>query len=387
MKKIGILGGTFNPVHNGHLFVADKVTLHLHLDQLIWIPNGNPPHKHAVSASAEDRLAMLELAVENRANEWIDPYEINAQEHSYTCQTLAYLKRKYPEDQLYFIAGADNIEEIAGWRNPQDIFPLAEVVFFARPHYPIHRAEIERLKKDFHASIQVLSVEESNLSATDIRKCIASGETITGMVPPAVEAYIKEHRLYQPLYMLYMQQLKEFLCPKRFQHTIGVAKMAEKLAEHYHMDTERAYLAGLLHDCAKNLPEDGLRNLIKRSNYPVYEGELENPQLLHSIAGSVIAKEVFEIEDEEILSAIRYHTIGRVNMTLLEKIIYLADLVEENRTFALVEKMRALAFLNLDQALLLSIENNIRYLKEKGLTVLQESYHIRQSLLDKVVHL
>ena len=230
-------------------------------------------------------------------------------------------------------------------------------------------------------------MDEVDISATDIRNRIEIGKPITGLVPPQVEQYIKEHRLYQPEYMLYMKQLKEFLCPKRFRHTIGVAKMAEKLAVHYQIDKEKAYLAGLLHDCAKNLPEDELRNLTKRSSFPIYDGELDNPQLLHSIAGSVIAKEVFEIEDKEILSAIRYHTIGRVDMTLLEKIIYLADLIEENRTFALVERMRTLAFINLDQALLLSIENNINYLKKNGLNVLKESYHIKESLLNKGVHL
>ncbi len=387
MKKVGILGGTFNPVHNGHLFVAEKVTEYYHLDKLILIPNGNPPHKQTVSVSAEDRLAMLELAAANREDFFVDTYEVNGQEYSYTYNTLGYLKKKYPDDKLYFIAGADNIDEIAGWRRPKDIFLLADVIFFARPHYPINWTEIEKLKKDFHASIEVFSVDEVDISATDIRNRIEIGKPITGLVPPQVEQYIKEHRLYQPEYMLYMKQLKEFLCPKRFRHTIGVAKMAEKLAVHYQIDKEKAYLAGLLHDCAKNLPEDELRNLTKRSSFPIYDGELDNPQLLHSIAGSVIAKEVFEIEDKEILSAIRYHTIGRVDMTLLEKIIYLADLIEENRTFALVERMRTLAFINLDQALLLSIENNINYLKKNGLNVLKESYHIKESLLNKGVHL
>lgn len=387
MKKIGILGGTFNPIHNGHLFVAEKVTEHFQMDKLILLPNGNPPHKQAVSASAEDRLTMLELAVAEKKDFLIDTYEINSQQHSYTYNTLGYLKKKYPNDQLYFIAGADNIEEISSWRKPEDIFRLSDVIFFARPHYPINWTEIENLKKEFHASIEVFSLEEVDISATDIRRRLENGEPITGLVPPQVEQYIKEHRLYQPEYMLYMRRLKEYLCPKRFRHTIGVAKMAEKLAEHYQIDKEKAYLAGLLHDCAKNLPEDELRSLIKRSSFSVYEGELDNPQLLHSIAGSVIAKEVFGIEDKEILSAIRYHTIGKVDMTLLEKIIYLADLIEENRTFALVEKMRNLAFVNLDQALLLSIENNICYLKKNGQSVLKESYHIKESLLDKGVHL
>ena len=129
MKKVGILGGTFNPVHNGHLFVAEKVTEYYHLDKLILIPNGNPPHKQTVSVSAEDRLAMLELAAANREDFFVDTYEVNGQEYSYTYNTLGYLKKKYPDDKLYFIAGADNIDEIAGWRRPKDIFLLADVIF------------------------------------------------------------------------------------------------------------------------------------------------------------------------------------------------------------------------------------------------------------------
>lgn len=387
MKKIGILGGTFNPVHNGHLFVAEKVMMHFQLDQLILIPNGNPPHKQAVSASEKDRLSMLELAIKDRKNFQIERCEINQREHSYTYSTLEYLKRKYPNDKLFFIAGADNIEEIRNWRKPEEIFRLADIIFFARPCYPINYDEIDRLKREFHASIEVFSVEEVDLSATDIRRSIENGKSITGLVPLQVEHYIKEHRLYETEFTRYIKQLKEMLCSHRFRHTLGVAKMAVKLAEHYKSDKDRAYVAGLLHDCAKNMPEEELRELIKKSSFPVYEGELENPQLLHSIAGSVAAEEIFGIKDPEILSAIRYHTIGKVNMTLLEKIIYLADLIEENRTFALVEEMRRLAFVNLEQAVLLSIENNIRYLKKKGLTVLKESYRIRESLLNKGVHL
>ncbi len=387
MDKIGILGGTFNPVHNGHLFVAENIMRQFELDRVIFLPNGNPPHKQDVSASAKDRLAMLRMAVEPYPQFLIEEYELQQTEYSYTYHTLRYLKEKYPASQLYFIAGADNIEEMAGWKKPEEIFGLAEVLFFSRPGYSINRQEIERLKKNFGAVIHLLEMQGVDISATDIRNRIKEMRSVAGLVPDAVAQYIHEHHLYDELYMTYQKQLKQYLTPERFRHTMGVAIMAEKLAVHYGIDPKKAYLAGLLHDCAKNLSEEEQWELIQRNHFPIYEGELENPHLLHSIAGSVLAEEIFHIKDPDILSAIRYHTVGKISMTVLEKIIYLADLTEENRKFSFAKKLRRLSFVDLDQALLLSIENTIDYLIGNGQPVLKETYLIKESLLNKGVHL
>ncbi len=387
MDKIGILGGTFDPVHHGHLFLAEKIMHQFQLDCVIFLPNGNPPHKQDVSASAEDRLAMLRIAVASHPLFMIEEHELHKTEHSYTYQTLQYFKEKYPTSHLFFIAGADNIEEIAAWKRPEEIFRLADVIFCSRPGYQINHQEIERLKKNFSAVIHLVEVQGVDVSATEIRNRLQNKRPVVGLLPDAVATYIHEHRLYDKMYLSYQKQLKQYLTPERFRHTMGVAIMAEKLALHYDIDSEKAYLAGLLHDCAKNLPEEEQRALIQRNRFPIYEGELVNPHLLHGIAGSVLAEEMFQMKDPEILSAIRYHTVGKIDMSVLEKIIYLADLTEENRIFPFAEKLRQLTFEDLDRALLLSMENTIDYLSQKGQSVLKETYHIRESLLNKGVDL
>ncbi len=387
MDKIGILGGTFNPVHNGHLFVAEHMMKYFQLDHVIFLPNGNPPHKKEVSASAEDRLLMLRIAVEPYSDYSIEECELREERHSYTYQTLQYLKEKYPESRLYFIAGADNIDEIANWKKPEEIFHLAEVLFFSRPGYEINHQEIERLTKTFGAVIHLLEMQGVDISATEIRNRIEAKESVSGLVPDAVAQYIQSNRLYQKRYMEYKKMLEQCLTKDRFRHTMGVAVMAEKLALHYGVDPEKAYLSGLLHDCAKNLSDEQQQELLQKNRFPIYEGELTQPPLLHAITGSVLAEEKFQIHDPEVLSAIRYHTVGKIDMTLLEKIVYLADLTEENRSFPLAGKLRELSFVNLDQAMLLSIENTIQHLKKNGQPVLKETYHIKESLLNKGVHL
>ncbi len=385
MSKIGILGGTFNPVHNGHLYLAEQAIEYLSLEKLLLVPNGNPPHKSELSVSSEDRLQMLKLAVKDNPKLQIDTFELDFEGYSYTYKTLEYMKKKYPNDELYFIAGADNIDEISGWRFPERIFSLATVVFVSRPPHKMNVESLNYLKERFDARLEWFFVEGMDISATEIRRCITAGLEISKMLPQGVAEYIRENHLYQPETERYIKKLHSLLSPHRLQHTLGVAKMAEKLAKHYHYDENKAYVAGLLHDCAKNLSEEEQYALTKRCVFPVYDGELEQPQLIHSLAGSVLAAEYFGVKDAEILSAIRYHTIGRVDMSLLEKIIYIADLIEENRDFPFLPRMRELAFIDLDKAILLSLENNFNYLKEKKMDILQESYRIRDSLSDKGV--
>ena len=127
--------------------------------------------------------------------------------------------------------------------------------------------------------------------------------------------------------------LKESLSEERYNHTLGTADCALKLAKKYGLDEKKAYLAGLLHDCAKCKSNDELLKIIKQELKNIDEGELQNYKTLHAPVGEYFARTMYNIDDSEILNAIRYHTIGRVNMSLFEKIIFLADKIEENRNY------------------------------------------------------
>lgn len=178
--------------------------------------------------------------------------------------------------------------------------------------------------------------------------------------------------------------LKEMLPEKRLNHSLSVSECAIKLSEIYNCDKEKAKIAGLVHDCAKYFTDEQIEDCVKKFNINLDPLEENNIALSHSIVGSYVAKEVFNINDEEIISAIKYHTTGRENMSLLEKIIYMADLIEEGRKFPRVEELRNLTFSGkLDEALLLSFDNTIKFvIDNKQLihprTVSARNYILRQ---------
>lgn len=180
--------------------------------------------------------------------------------------------------------------------------------------------------------------------------------------------------------------LKENLSQERFEHTLGTAECAEELAERFGLDTEKAYLCGLLHDCAKCFPNDDLKSKICDCGF-LCEGEIENPKTYHAPAGAILAKEEFDICDDEILSAIRWHTLGKVEMSDFEKIIFLADKIEtKTRPAELILPIRAV--LNeengLDKALLICYGNTIKSLVDRNLKICKITIDIYNELLKKL---
>ncbi|HCX65877.1 MAG TPA: phosphohydrolase [Eubacteriaceae bacterium] len=157
------------------------------------------------------------------------------------------------------------------------------------------------------------------------------------------------------------KQLKSMLSEKRWDHTLGVVETAKELAVHYKINEEKAEIAALCHDCAKEFSKNQLLEYVREYQIPVDEVTLYEPELLHGPVGRVVAKEELGITDEEVLEAIENHTTGDVDMSMLEKIIYLADFIEPTRQYQGVEALRSLAFENLDHALIQSFDNTIAY--------------------------
>lgn len=179
--------------------------------------------------------------------------------------------------------------------------------------------------------------------------------------------------------------LKEMLPEERLNHSLSVSKCAIKLSEIYKCDKEKAKIAGLVHDCAKYFTNKQIEDCVKKLNIELDPLEENNRALSHSVIGSYVAREVFNINDEEILSAIKYHTTGKENMSLLEKIIYMADLVEEGRKFPKVEELRELAFSGkLDEALLLSFNNTIKFVIDNKQLIHPRTVSARNYILNKI---
>ena len=179
-------------------------------------------------------------------------------------------------------------------------------------------------------------------------------------------------------------RVKEMLPERRFKHSLNVANCAMKLSEIYNYSKEKAYLAGIVHDCAKYLSNEEVEHYVNKYKIELDELEKGNLALSHSVIGSYIAKYELNIDDEDIINAVKYHTTGKQNMNLLEKIIYIADLIEEDRDFPSVNLLRELTYSgNLDEALLISFNNTIKFVIHNGHLIHPRTVEARNYLMQE----
>lgn len=202
--RIGILGGTFNPIHNTHLEIARSAREQLRLDRVIFIPARTPPHKRADATivAADHRVRMVELAVADIEDFEVSDVEIRREGPSYTVDTVAELKEQLgSEAEIFLIIGTDQVLELPTWRQVERIAEMCHLVPVERPWFPLSDLEkiADRLPENIIASLRanVLKTEPSELSASNIRKALASGEDVSGFIPATVLDYIRQHRLYR----------------------------------------------------------------------------------------------------------------------------------------------------------------------------------------------
>lgn len=393
--KIGVYGGAFNPPHLGHITAARAVFGLLKLDKLLVIPTGHPPHKALPSESPapEQRLEMTRLAMEQTGlgdkAEVLD-LELRRGGNSYTADTLACLKEKYPEDELWLLMGADMFLTLHTWHEPERILSLAGVAAFGRTEADTE--ELFSVQRDFlcrrfpQARIFTLSIPGVvDVSSTELRERLARGEG-GGLLAPAVYGYILREKLYgtaADLKNLSLEQLRPValscLNHRRIPHVLGTEQEAVRLAERWGADAEKARRAALLHDCTKKLSLPEQLALAERFHVPLDEMERREIKLLHAKTGAGIAEAVFGT-DEEITNAIRWHTTGRGDMTLLEKVLYLADYIEPTRDFPGVEALRRTCYEDLDAGLLLGLEMTIGEMEARNAPIHPKTLEARDAL-------
>ena len=379
--KIGVYGGTFNPPHLGHLTAARSVFELLNLDLLLLIPAGLPPHKElpAGSPTPEQRLEMTRLAGEQLGlGDKVRTLDIELERggRSFTSDTLAQLREQYPDSELWLLMGTDMFLTLQTWHEPEKILSLAGVAAFGRTEEDteeLFSAQRDYLYRTYpQARIFTLTLPGViDVSSTELREKLAKGRG-ANLLAPAVYGYILREGLYNTnadLKHLPLSQLRpvalSYLKHRRIPHVLGTEQEAIRLAERYGADVEKARTAALLHDCTKKL--DMPAQLALCGQYGIALDELEQKalKLLHSKTGAAIARDVFGVDDE-VYSAIWYHTTGHANMTKLEKIIYLADYIEPSRDFPGVDTLRKVCYEDLDKGLLLGLEMTIEEMTAMG---------------------
>lgn len=196
-KKIGILGGTFDPIHLGHIATADFILRAIGLDKVIFVPANTPPHKMETMATAKDRYVMTELATCNNPNFFVSDIEIKRSGLSYTVDTVRELKDFYGNRvELYFIVGSDVIDELDKWERFEDLLEMCSFIAATRPGFTMDKV-LERFGKLGERNIHFLNTPELDISSTDIRYRARNNISIKYIVPTSVEQYILKHNLYK----------------------------------------------------------------------------------------------------------------------------------------------------------------------------------------------
>ena len=381
--KIGVYGGSFNPPHLGHVRAAQACKQALGLDRVLVIPASIPPHKQLTSSSAspEERLALTRLAFENLPGFEVLNLEIRREGKSYTVDTIRELKAQYAHDELFLMMGTDMFLSFQDWYSPQEIARCADA-----ENRAALQKQADTLEKLYGQRPVLLTNDCFDISSTEARRLLVFG-IAEPYLPQAVLRRIEAQRLYgagRDYRGLPFDELKTVSLSlhkkTRAAHAIGVCETARQMARQFGADEALAARAGILHDVTKALT--GAQQLLLAEKYEVRltDFERQNRQLLHAKTGAAIARTLFG-ECEAVCSAITYHTTGKTDMTTLEKIIYLADMIEPNRTYPGVDTIRAAAEESLDGGVLLALERTICYLQEEGFAVCEDSVRARDFLL------
>ena len=393
MARIGIYGGSFNPPHLGHVLAAKKTRELLGLAQIIFVPAAIPPHKAVADGSPDGqiRYELTKLAVSGEEGMSVSRIELDRTGPSYTVDTLRELRECYGQDELFLLMGTDMFLSFSDWRGPGEIASMAKIVCMARIQADSAltvqlQAQAAAIERAFGTAPIVLQNDCLEISSTQVRRLLFFGIADELLHPAVLERIERDglygvHGDYRNLPFAELSRVSLGLYrQKRRAHAQGLADTAVRLAQKYGADTQQAARAGILHDVTKALTAEEQRRLADRWQLPVTEFERANPQLLHAKTGAAAARRIFG-EDEAVASAIEYHTTGKPDMTPLEKIIYLADMIEPGRSYPGVDAIREAAVRDLDAGVLLALERTIAFLQETGTAVCEDSLRARDWLL------
>ena len=358
-------------MHLGHIWTARSVRKELELDKLFMVVTADPPHKHDDNRlSGSVRLRMLDNALNEEDGIFSSDVELKRGGKSYTVDTIAHFKGQYRGAEIFFIVGGDMLENFPQWREPKRILSMAKLVAVSRPDKLRDMKELAKsIEAEFGGTVIVSEFNGPDISSTEVRRRMFFAEPVDDLVSLETEHYMYKCALYMPEEIVSIRsRLASVIRRKRLNHTMLTACEAVKLAHLYGADTQKARLAAILHDCIK-LPNKELLEYCAQHCYDITEEERRNPYLIHARLGAVIAMEEYGVKDPEVLQAIKNHTLGRVGMSLLDKIIYVADKIEPSREFDGVEEMRKAAYDDINLGMLMVMEHSARYTEASGRAV------------------
>lgn len=313
MSKIGLMGGSFDPIHKGHIELMNLAIEQLALDTFMFIPVANNPWKERSGASKQQRVEMLELATTTYPNVSINTIEIDTdtEAKNYTINTLQQLKKQFPDEELFYIMGMDQASQFDKWKCAKEISQMVQLVSFQRTGYQANNC-IETY------GFITLNNTPNTISSSAIR----NGEI--SYLDSNVLRYISKHGIYLDT------MLKRNMSEKRFIHTKSMANLAKAIAKENNLAPNKAYIAGMFHDIAKEMKLTDAKPLME-AYFPKY---VDTPfPIWHQWLSAHIAKQLYLVEDPDVLQAIRHHTTASINMSKLDMCIYVSDKYDPSRGY------------------------------------------------------
>lgn len=374
-ERLGLLGGTFDPVHEGHLACARAVREACGIDKILFLPAGKPNFKRDRDIAPGDaRVLWCEMAVQDEACFGVCDIELRRVGVTYSIDTLRELRDLYPDNvELCFIVGADSAASLPRWRESKALAELATFIAVSRPG----RSLDEHLREELaQMGFKVEYVEglACDISSSDIRARIGRGESVEGMVPAAILPLIEAEPAYrrvcngapdaavpdpaapdaaasdadlalsEAFFEARAAELASRVNERRLRHTYGVVAAAERLARTYGVNVRKARLAALLHDWDKGFDDEGMRKRVLELGMTdaVDAWVLENtPYVLHGNTAACALSRAFPEIPADVIQAIDRHTVAAVDMSALDMVLYVADAIEDGRQFGRIDELRA----------------------------------------------
>ena len=372
-RRIGILGGTFDPVHLGHIRMGLSVLDGGYVDRLLVVPSGLPPYKTG-TAAPEDRWMMVVSACS--CDERLIPsrLELDRSGSTYTIDTLLAVRKEEPKASLFYVIGTDALMNLHRWHRIGEILSLCTFLVCSRTSADDTEACSSRIKmlSAMGGRFITIPADIPPVSSTAIRDSLAAGNE-----PEGLDESVLEYCMCKGLYGYpgrlehidsWISGLFSALKPSRFAHSMSVALTAKRLASIYGIDPLKAEQAGLLHDCAKGMSLAEMQHIAAEHSLTLDRHFLENKALLHSVVGAEVALDEYGMTDPEVLDAIRYHNTGCTGMSRLAMCVCLADSIEPLRKpYPMLDEIRDLSLVSLEKALLLSLERTAEYVDSRGL--------------------
>ena len=369
--KIGIFGGSFDPIHIDHVNICEKFAEKFGLNKTLLFPARVSPFKDGCAVSGEQRAEMLGLAFENfaygKAEIRLD--ELTRAGKSYTCDTVTQVAAEYEKKAeeagenltLYLLIGEDSARTFHLWKNPQTILAKCEVVIAGRGDGTLEETAL--LFEKNNGKKPFLIENSGRTSSTLAREALKLNADLSGILPEKVAEYVVKNRLYalekSDENYKYYSFVTANCTKKRLKHIAGVIWQAREYAKTLNQNVGKASLAALLHDCAKYLnPEDYKAAGFNCDGVP--------QPVIHQFLGAFVAEKTLGVTDGEVLSAIKWHTTGKPNMSELEKIIWTADLLEPSRDFCGVDELRRAVERDFESGFRLCVSELYKFLKKDG---------------------